>query len=266
MNILILGAGSYGLALGKVLAQNSHRLSYYDPQKYPNRALDFTDVDLMLLAAPSSALSTLLPQLPSSLPLLSVTKGLLSLDPFKGFQSFNLLAGAAFASDLNLSRPVTLTLTDSNLAKLFTKTPFLSFDFTADRLGVLLCSSLKNLYALGAGLRNLQEGTTELQTYLQLSGQEIIAILESNHCDPATFELSCGKADLFLTASPRSRNFRLGQHLARHSTLQEDLRNTTLESLSTLSVLKNTPCPISLPANLPLLQQIINQGTAYAAQ
>ena len=39
MKITIFGAGAFGTALGNILEENGHQITYYDPVKYPDRSL-----------------------------------------------------------------------------------------------------------------------------------------------------------------------------------------------------------------------------------
>ena len=55
MNIAILGAGVFGKALGKILTDNGHKISYYDPNVYPEITLDMATykANTIIIAIPS---------------------------------------------------------------------------------------------------------------------------------------------------------------------------------------------------------------------
>ena len=85
----------------------------------------------------------------------------------------------------------------------------INFEYTEDTLGIMLCGALKNVYALGAGLLDCNTST-----YLDLAQREMAQILLYNDADPDTVQLACGGADLRLTCTADSRNYRFGQLVA----------------------------------------------------
>ena len=104
--------------------------------------------------------------------------------------------------------PITLT-TSSRLAEEILKHAQINFEYTEDTLGIMLCGALKNVYALGAGLLDCSTNT-----YLDLAQREMAQILLYNDADPDTVQLACGGADLRLTCTADSRNYRFGQLVA----------------------------------------------------
>ena len=228
MHVTILGAGAFGTALASVLETNRHSITFYDPLKHPDLSLAATlrSADVLIFAAPSSAAPDLLRQLPEqsrSLPLLLASKGFWSLAPFEAIfgDRLSLLSGPAFATDLKNHKKTTLTATSPLVRELFAA-PYLSFDSTSDRLGVALCGTLKNIYAIFAGLVHLEQGTSDCRTFINYSLREMKSILRANSCDPATADLACGYGDLSLTAtSPTSRNYQYGASLAAHPSAEQ---------------------------------------------
>lgn len=243
MNIAVLGAGAYGQVLGRLAEQNGHTVVFYDPYKFPRRSLKTATrgADAMLYVAPASAATELTPQLPLGVPLICASKGFLSDWAFREFADFTALGGAGFASDFqNLLQsseggerastapsarssqdqdsstsdaaqgrsPITLT-TSSRLAEEILKHAQINFEYTEDTLGIMLCGALKNVYALGAGLLDCNTST-----YLDLAQREMAQILLYNDADPDTVQLACGGADLRLTCTADSRNYRFGQLVA----------------------------------------------------
>lgn len=240
MKIAVLGAGAYGQVLGKLAEQNGHTVVFYDPYKFPRRSLKTATrgADAMLYVAPASAATELTPQLPLGVPLICASKGFLSDWAFREFADFTALGGAGFASDFqNLLQssegggrastapgarssqedgtnaaqgrsPITLT-TSSRLAEEILKHAQINFEYTEDTLGIMLCGALKNVYALGAGLLDCNTST-----YLDLAQREMAQILLYNDADPDTVQLACGGADLKLTCTADSRNYRFGQLVA----------------------------------------------------
>ena len=240
MNIVIFGAGSYGTALGQVLTNNGHTVSYYDPYKYQDQNLSalMKHSDANILAIPSSnSLKTLL-FIPIHIPLICATKGFLSLKPFENFRHFSMLSGGAFSADLIAQKPTTLTGTDPLISQLFSNS-WLTIEDTDDTFGVMLCGSLKNIYAIGAGYRNLTPGTSDFDQYVEEAIIEMRLILSSNGCNVATALLSCGLHDLAITcASTASRNYTFGAQLHQAKFLASiqsgAIPPTTTEGLYTL--------------------------------
>ena len=210
MKIAVLGAGAYGQVLGRLAEQNGHTVVFYDPYKFPRRSLKTATrgADAMLYVAPASAATELAPQLPLGVPLICASKGFLSDWAFREFADFTALGGAGFADDFQKNLTITLT-TSSRLAEEILKHAQINFEYTEDTLGIMLCGALKNVYALGAGLLDCNTST-----YLDLAQREMAQILLYNDADPDTVQLACGGADLKLTCTADSRNYRFGQLVA----------------------------------------------------
>lgn len=253
MKVTILGAGAFGTALGKILEENYHSINYFDPIKHPTITIAAAtkDTDAVIIAAPSDTVPELLDALPKNVRLINASKGFLSLKPFASFSDFSIISGASFADNLLDKKPTTFTTNSEFVEKLF-KASWISFDYSEDLLGILLCGSFKNIYAIGSGLRNLKPDTKELYSYINESLLELRAILAANNCNPETAELSCGREDLMETcASLKSRNYQYGLSLATNKPLDQKL---TIEGISAISSLENSE--LTLPP-LEILDKII---------
>lgn len=257
-HITVYGAGAYGTALASVLEENGHEITFYDPYKYPDTDL-FTaeqNSDISLLVTPASAVPELLPKLPKDKPLILASKGFLSLKPFAEFKDFQILSGGAFAADVIAKKPTKLTITSPLVAGLFI-TNWLALEYTKDKLGVMICGSLKNIYAIGAGLYDFHPNTDNYEHYIHSAINEIRLILEANHCDPLTANLSCGEQDLRLTCGndKRSRNYAYGAKLREHPGAKP---TETTEGLSAIHSIETTP-EFILPEDdkLVLINQVI---------
>lgn len=236
MKIGVLGAGAYGTALGGVLDDNGQNVFYYDPVKgYDNLTQVIDGADYLVLCIPAEASLLQLEVLPVNIPLIIATKGFLSDQLFYRFEDYMVLSGPSFADDIKAKKNLQLTATDKRIIELF-KTNYLTFDFTSDRLGVLMCGALKNVYALLAGYLDLQRGTDDWLAYITEVSEEIRALLKANGADPATFDLACGKRDLELTCGLPSRNYEYGQMMRNNPDTKS---NKTVEGLSTLKKIKN---------------------------
>ena len=267
MIITFLGAGAYGQILAHIATQNGHDVKFYDPYKYPDIDLASAcqNADALIYVAPSSVASEILPQLPPKTPLICASKGFLSAEPFARSLNFSVLAGPAYAADLEkhesqVAEHLTLTASSPLAAKIFA-TDWLHIEQATDTTGILLCGALKNLYAYGAGLLgvqpvNLEEFKTDPATYrqhhqyLNAAYHEIKQILQANSADPATADLSCGLPDLALTCTEQSRNFRAGRATAKGQAPEQ----TTTEALN---ILQSIPDNFHIPPEARVFKTIL---------
>ena len=250
----IIGAGAYGEILGSILSDKGLLVSFYDP-KLPDsdisRAID--GADYVLLAVPSAVANDVLPLLNHDTPLIVATKGIVSKKIFSGFNDIMLISGPGFAKDIAAKKKTILTATDHRVIDLFS-TDYLSFDYTNDIQGVLLCGSLKNVYAIGAGFLNLNYGSPNWRRYISDIYVELKTILIYNSCDPRTADLSCGIGDLKLTCDTPSRNFQFGQDFAKSGS---NIPHETVEGLSALKAIHNGG--LALPEDAVILKSIIRR-------
>lgn len=235
MKIAILGAGAFGTALGGILADKGYDIDYYDSKvEKENLGKVLSDAKYIVLAVPSIAAPYLLPHLPSNTPLIIATKGFLDSHNFVDFNDYMVLSGPGFAADIKAGKETHLTATDSRVVDLFT-TEYLTFDFTPDKNGVLMCGALKNIYAIYAGYLNLKPGTAQHEKFLTEVAEEMKALLSYNNGDPNTVDLACGKGDLRLTCDFPSRNYEFGQILSKNPTANPE---KTVEGLTALFKVK----------------------------
>ena len=92
-----------------------------------------------------------------------------------------------------------------------------------DRTGVELGGTLKNIFAIGAGIVDgLELGDNAKAAYLTRSLHELVRLGTALGGDIQTFYGLAGLGDLMATtSSPLSRNHRLGQAIAQGTTLHE---------------------------------------------
>lgn len=274
----VLGAGAFGAVLGKVLMENGHRVVFYDPiVAREKETLEFAEngglvaavkgdldaalegAEIVVLVAPSQVVEELLPQLPHDRPLVIATKGLLGDELFRDFEDYMVISGPGFAADIAAHRTTLLTITDERLRQWFGR-EYLTFDFTLDRKGVLMCGGLKNVYAILAGLLDLQPDTTEQENFLTEVGGEMRALLSANGADAVTAELACGKGDLKITCAEPSRNYEFGQILRED---QKAKPAKTVEGLATLERIKTGA--IEVPAAAYKLKDLMAQSENWAS-
>ena len=255
--VTVLGAGAFGLALGGILEENGNKVVYYDPvlEILLEDALEGASVQV--LAAPSVAVWDLLPKLPKDVPLIVATKGLMDFDIFKDFKDVEVISGPGFARDLKDHCDTKLTATGDNVVELFER-PYLKFDRTEDRHGVILCGALKNVYAILAGRLGLEPGSEEYDAYLKEAADEMRAILAANGCQAETVDLSCGVGDLALTCTPTSRNFHFGQRLEDDPMAQPE---ETVEGVSTLKRIERGE--IEVPPEAFRMKYLLNESKKW---
>lgn len=211
MKIAILGAGAFGTALGGILANKGYDIDYYDSKFERERLSDvLLNAKFIVLCVPSKNVPHLLPYIPVDIPLIVATKGLLTNDCFCDFRDYMVLSGPGFADDIKAMKKTYLTATDQRIVELF-GTDYLQFDYTMDRRGVLLCGSIKNVYAIMAGMKGLQRRSAEWYDFIHKTNKEMRKLLLVNDADPNTADLECGIGDLKLTCGMPSRNFEYGQ-------------------------------------------------------
>ena len=216
MKIAILGAGAFGTALGGILANNSYDIDYYDSKVERERLGDvLKGAKMVVLCTPSKAVPYVLPYLPKDKPLIVATKGILSDKMFAEFQDYMVISGPGFAQDIKEQKKTKLTATDKRIVELF-ETGYLTFDQTTDRCGVLMCGALKNVYAILAGIMDLEKGTGEWKKFIREVIFEMKETLKANGAAAETADLVCGQGDLELTCALPSRNYEFGQILRKN--------------------------------------------------
>ena len=254
MKIAILGAGAFGTALGGILADKAFDIDYYDTRIEQERLSDvISGADYILLAVPSKAVPYVLPYLPKNRPLIVATKGILSCQTFKDFKDFMVLSGPGFADDIKAGKQTKLTASDKRIIELFT-TDYLSFDYSDDNNGILMCGGLKNVYAIEAGLRNLQRDSAEWEQYIKDVCTEMKLILKANCALSRTVDLVCGIGDLKLTCGYPSRNYEFGDKKRQNSDYQPE---KTVEGLSALKRIMRRE--IVIPETCTIMNRIIEE-------
>ena len=235
MKIAILGAGAFGTALGGILAEKGFDIDYYDSKLEKERLSSVLEhVKYMVLSVPSQAAPYLLPYLPKNKPLIVATKGFLDTHNFDDFSDYMVLSGPGFAVDIKAHKETHLTATDERVVDLFT-TDYLTFDFTSDKRGVLMCGALKNIYAILAGLLDLKAGSAAHEEFLTEVAEEMKALLSLNGAEAKTVDLACGIGDLRLTCNYPSRNYEFGQILRNNP---KAVPTKTVEGLTALGKVK----------------------------
>ena len=252
MKIAILGAGAFGTALGGILADNGYDVDYYDKKIEREKLSDvLNDAKYIILCVPSAAVPYVLPHLPKDIPMVVATKGMLDERAFQGFKDVMALSGPGFAEDIKAGKKTFLTVTDKRVKQMF-KARFIVFDWTSDIKGVLMCGSLKNIYAIKAGFDNLKKGTRSWNNYIRAVSTEMKEILRANGANPETVDLACGIGDLKLTCDFPSRNYQYGKKIRLHPKVNPD---KTVEGLTALCKVKRGE--IIVPDSAAILKRIM---------
>ncbi len=266
MKVTFLGAGVYGKALGNLAKSNGHEVEYYDPYKFPNIQLD--DVakarDLIIYAAPADAVDAIVSKLPDpEIPLLCVSKGIMTPYPFRRIKQFYMLAGAAFAEDIENDNPrigdkILLTASTPLAEELFTA-PKIGIEYINDTRGIMLSASLKvatsvyagYLYPDGFREDQLDPNLPSKQEFLSRIRPEYEKWYDLNGCSRELLQLSCGFPDVILSTTMTSRNFSLGCQIKKLGRIPTELG--TVEGLTFYETVKNYP-DLKIPEDSELIK------------
>ncbi len=258
MKIAILGAGAFGQALGKILTDNHHEISYYDPAIYPDvdLAAATLNASTIVIAIPSIFLPEFIDNYPNELktiPTILASKGLMNIDMFADFTQFSVISGPAFASEIMEGKPATFTASTPYALGLF-KNDQISIELFDDPYGIVLCGTLKNIYAIGAGYHS--DSMNDVAMFIERAHNEIANYLHKHGANPHTSDLACGLGDLILTCTnDTSRNFTFGKRLKAGESvgsILEDLK--TVEGFSAAQIVDWDGYPL-----LTQIQNIISQ-------
>ena len=155
-----------------------------------------------------------------------------------------VLSGPTFAKDILIRKKMGLSVaykTDEvkDTVSRFFMNDYIDLDFTTDIMGVELCGSLKNIYAILMGiLEGLSCNESTKAMFMTKIAKEIEKILESFSCNKETILSYAGIGDLLLTCtSISSRNYSFGVLLGQgveKTQISEYLAQNTVEGVYTL--------------------------------
>ncbi len=237
------------------MVDNNHTVNYYDPFVYPDYTLEAAtfNAEAIVVAVPSNVLPDMMLTYPNnlrSLPTIIATKGLRDLTVFKDFSLLSVISGPAFAQEILDGKSATLTASDPFVLNIF-QNGQIFIELCDDVNGILMCGSLKNIYAIGAGFHS--ESENEVAALVAHAHNETERYLSDHGAQGSTANYACGLGDLILTCtSPTSRNFTCGQRLKKGEKLSkilEDLK--TVEGVNALKEIDNIK-------RYPILAEIAN--------
>jgi glycerol-3-phosphate dehydrogenase (NAD(P)+) len=279
MDVVVVGAGSWGTAFAKLLLDHGHTttLACRDPGQAAAIAetgrnphylseLDLSGVrattvadapvaeaNLVVVAVPSAAFGDVVRALPGTCPILSLTKG---LDPATGERLSTLvegrqvavLSGPNIADELARGLPAAAVIASASLPlavqlQLAITSSVFRVYVNDDLVGVELCAAAKNVIALAAGgADGLELGVNAKAALVTRGLAEMARLAEAAGARPETFAGLAGMGDLVVTCWAASgRNRRCGELVARGATPDEaaQLIGQVVEGLTTAPVLRD---------------------------
>lgn len=283
MKVLVLGAGAYGLALASVLNDKNKvtvysviekeiddlKKTYQNNKLFPNielsRDINFTnniddsikDTELIIVAIPTNFIEKTIRliegKIGTNIPICIASKGInnatcmFAYDIIKNVlktDNISVLSGPSFAIDTIKKEHIILSLAGNNLEQIKTVFPdYIKIETTSDIIGVELCGTLKNVFAISCGiLEGLNASDSTKSSYLTKVINETMNIIVKFNGKASTILLACGIGDTILTcSSKKSRNFTLGYLIGSKKTKDEInnyLNNTTVEGYDAIKSIK----------------------------
>jgi glycerol-3-phosphate dehydrogenase (NAD(P)+) len=278
MKAVVVGAGAWGTAFARILAERGHEvtLAARDPEqaraiaatkRNPRYLADVSldgidaallsdapleDADLVVLAVPSRAYAEVVAALPANGPVLSLTKG---LDPVSGKRLSTLLpdrpvavlSGPNFAEEIGHGLPAAAVIAseDEQLAERLQQelnSVIFRVYVNPDVIGVEIAAAAKNVIALAAGgVDGLELGDNAKTAIVTRGLAEMARLGEACGGRGETFSGLAGMGDLIATSwSHLGRNRRAGELIARGASPEEAAAQIgTVEGLTTAPVLRD---------------------------
>ncbi|MFW5894767.1 MAG: NAD(P)H-dependent glycerol-3-phosphate dehydrogenase [Bacillota bacterium] len=277
MNVTVIGGGSWGLALSKVLADNNHNVLVYDVNQsivdkintlhvciqlneyIPEDIKATTDMDkavshsdVLLFVVPTKvlrqAIEGVLPHLQSPKTFINAAKGIEpetflrtsqifeAMVPRKHLKAFVALSGPSHAEEVikGMTTLVTSASKDKDAAEfvqdlLHNQSYFRVYSST-DVEGVELGGSLKNIFALAAGIvRGQGLGDNAIAALMTRGLIEMGRFYETLGASKDTLMGLSGVGDLIVTCtSEHSRNFQAGYKIGKGKDLNAVLDSMTM--------------------------------------
>jgi glycerol-3-phosphate dehydrogenase (NAD(P)+) len=213
----------------------------------------YEDVDLIVLAVPSTAFGAVAAALPGEAPVLSLTKG---LDPATGARLSTLVHGrpVAVLSGPNIAEEIVRRLPAAGVVASgdAALVEWLQDEINStvyrvyrgdDVVGVELCAAAKNVIALAAGgADGLGLGDNAKSGLVTRGLAELRRLADAAGARPETFAGLAGMGDLMVTCwSPSGRNRRAGELIARGASAAEAGAEIgmVVEGLTTAPVLRD---------------------------
>jgi glycerol-3-phosphate dehydrogenase (NAD(P)+) len=288
MRFLVAGAGSWGTAFAHVLLERGHDVVLGCHHQWQADAINAdgrnprylhivdlrgatavpladapADVDVVVVAVPSTAYADVVAALPGDAPVLSLTKG---LDPATGERLSTrvqnrpvaVLSGPNMAEEIAVGMPTAAVIASEDgylagqLQHAINSSVFRAY-VNPDVVGVELCAAAKNVIALAAGgVDGLDIGDNAKASLITRGLAEMARLGEAAGARTETFAGLAGMGDLIVTCwSRHGRNRRAGELIAQGRTPEEAVTEIgqTVEGLTTAPVLQRlaTRLGVELP-------------------
>ncbi len=278
MRAVVIGAGSWGTAVARLLRDNGHEVSLAardetqvavinetgrNPRYAHDARLDgiaaatiasapIAEAELVVIAVPSRVFADVVSDLPGDAPVLSLTKG---LDPATGARLSTLvrgrhvavLSGPNIADEILRGLPAAAVVASDDLElavriQVAVHSVLFRVYVSDDVAGVELCAAAKNVIALAAGgADGLALGDNAKAALVARGLAEMSRLAEVAGARPDTFAGLAGMGDLIVTCwSPAGRNRRAGELIARGASPEEAAAEIgqVVEGLTTAPVLR----------------------------
>jgi glycerol-3-phosphate dehydrogenase (NAD(P)+) len=276
VRFLVAGAGSWGTSFTRVLLDRGHEVvlachsaeqareiaeTGRNPRSMPKVDLRSVtavpladapgDVDVIVLAVPSTVFAEVAATLPGTAPVLSLTKG---LDPRTGERlstcvrgrSVAVLSGPNMAEEIAVGLPTAAVIASEDgylagqLQHAVNSTVFRAY-VNPDLVGVELCAAAKNVIGLAAGaVDGLDLGDNGKAALITRGLVEMARLGEAFGARPETFAGLAGMGDLIVTCwSRHGRNRHAGELIAQGLSPAEAVAEIgqTVEGITTAPVL-----------------------------
>jgi glycerol-3-phosphate dehydrogenase (NAD(P)+) len=304
VNVVVVGAGSWGSAFASLLRDEGHEVTLAardpaqvaainetgrNPRYVPEADLrgisaavlseaPIADAELVVAAVPSQVFGEVVAGLPGDAPLLILTKG---LDPATGERLSTLvrdrpvavLSGPNIADEIVRGLPAAAVVASDDLAlavrlQVAVNSVVFRVYVNEDIVGVELCAAAKNVIALAAGAADgLGLGDNAKAALVSRGVAEMRRLADAAGARPDTFAGLAGMGDLIVTCwSPSGRNRRAGELIARGASADAAVAEIgmVVEGLTTAPVLRDVSRRLGI--ELPITEGVcaVLEGTTIA--
>lgn len=269
MKILVVGAGAYGLALSNILSDKNEILVYSSLKEeieklkqtksfegiklsekinYTSKTEKLNNIDIAVIVLPTQFIKSELNKLKEYIknkPIIVASKGIYEnkfaselVEESLNIESTHVLSGPSFAIDTIKKQPIVLTLAGNNTSEIknIFNEGYVKIEQTTDIIGTQICGTVKNTFAIGAGiLEGINATTSTKAAYMTKIINETKTIIKLFNGKEDTIMLSCGIGDIILTCtSTKSRNFTLGYMKGKNENIKEYIKMQTVEGIESL--------------------------------
>lgn len=275
MNIAIIGAGAWGIALSLQMARTGANVYLWSRKELPNptnRTLSRLDcvplpetitvsnqfptqADITFLTVPLQHMRSILPHISGTSPLIACCKGVETtsfkfpleiLEEFYPQREHGALSGPNFAHEVAKGYPTASVIASKHPERAQDwanklSTPTFRLYANHDPIGVEIGGAAKNVFAIAAGLAmGAGFGENARASIITRGIAELSRLSIGLGGEPMTLAGLAGVGDMILTCTGQgSRNYSLGVELGQGRKLQEILarRTTVAEGVTTAPAL-----------------------------